>query len=313
MLDSRDMFAPGRKVLLLTYTRNLADELQRHLRSICSPQEFRAIEVKNIDRWVWGFLTGSDVSRGKRLFGRNGLGFETLIGREDDLWRRAMARRPASSGMRTTSELERARGTRSYASVVVDEVQDLGYQALRLIRAMVPKGKNDLMLVGDPHQRLYPGPRVVLERCGIRIRGTSSIRLTTCYRTPEAIRRWAAGIMDGQPIDGPDDATVSDPEIDRSAVAFGAAPVVRHMAGRQQHDDQVVRLVQSIAAGSQPHEGVCIVARHNAILARMQGALASAGISVGHLDPARHRWGREGVRSGLLPCTGSRGWNSISS
>ena len=373
MLDSRDMFAPGRKVLLLTYTRNLAEELEKHLRAICSPQEFRAIEVKNIDRWVWGFLTGSDVSRGNRLFGSNGLGFKTLIGREDDLWRSAMAMRPASSDLsedfyweewrhviqaqevmemepglavsrepsaeamgrsltrylkvkragqkrrtalgrpqamgvsarraifpifetywkelwrnrriewstayRTaTSELERGRGARGYASVVVDEVQDLGYQALRMIRAMVPKGKNDVMLVGDPHQRLYPGPRVVLDRCGIRVRGKTSIRLTTCYRTPEAIRRWAAGIMDGQPIDGPDDATVSDLEIGRSAVAVGAAPVVRHMAGRQQHDDQVVQLVQSIAAGSQSLEGVCIVARHNSILGRMQGALASAGI-----------------------------------
>ena len=369
MLDSRDMFAPGRKVLLLTYTRNLADELERHLRSICSRQEFGAIEVKNIDRWVWRYLAGSNVSRGNRLFGRNGLGFKTLIRREGDLWRRAMARRPASSDMsgdfyweewrhviqaqgvmelepglaasrepsakamgqslakymkvkrggqkrRTalgrpqamrvstrraifpifetywrelwrhkriewptayrvaTSELELARGTPSYASVVVDEVQDLGYQALRMIRAMVPKGKNDLMLVGDPHQRLYPGPRVVLERCGIRVRGTSSIKLTTCYRTPEAIRRWAASIMGGQPIYGLDDATVSELEVGRSAVAVGAPPVVRHLAGRQQHDDQVVRLVQSIANSSQPLEGVCIVARHRSIRDRIGTTLS---------------------------------------
>ena len=35
---------------------------------------------------------------------------------------------------------------------------------------------------------------------------------------------------------------------------------------------------QARAAGSEPLEGVCIVARHNTILARMQRALASAGI-----------------------------------
>ena len=74
-LDSRDMFASGRKVLLLTYNRNLAFELERYLGSVCTREELREIEVKNIDRWVWGFLAGSRVSRGNRLFGRNGLGF----------------------------------------------------------------------------------------------------------------------------------------------------------------------------------------------------------------------------------------------
>ena len=98
-LDSRDMFASERNILLLTYTRNLADELKKHLHSICSRQEIRAIEVKNIDRWVWGFLAGSSVSRGNRLFGRNGLGFKPVIRRENDLWRRAMTKRPASSGL----------------------------------------------------------------------------------------------------------------------------------------------------------------------------------------------------------------------
>ncbi len=389
ILDSRDMFAPGRKVLLLTYTRNLADELEKHLHSICSQQESRAIEVKNIDRWVWGFLAGSSVSPGNRLFGRNGLGFKTLIQREDNLWRRAMAKRPTSSGMsedfyweewrhviqaqevmemepglavsrkpsdrairrslakylkvkregqkrRTalgrpqamrdrarraifpifetywrelwrhrriewptayrvaTKELERARRVLGYASVVVDEVQDLGYPALRMIRAMVPEAKNDLMIVGDPHQRLYPGPRVVLERCGIRIRGRS-IKLTTCYRTPEAIRRWAASIMDGQPIYGLDDATVSELEIGCSSVVVGATPVVRHLVDRRQHDDQVVRLVQSIAASSQPLEGVSIVARHRSIRDRIGAALSYNGIrsltmkkgAVGGSDQAR--------------------------
>ena len=193
---------------------------------------------QNIDRWVWGFLAGSRVSRGNRLFGRNGLEFKTAMGREDGLWRRAMNKRPTTSGLSedfyweewshviqaqevmemepgltvrrkpsaeamsrslknyrrvqrrergtalqvstrnpifpifetywrelwrnrriewstayrvATEELKRASDGPGYASVVVDEAQDLGYQALRMIRAMVPKGKNDLMIVGDGH------------------------------------------------------------------------------------------------------------------------------------------------------------------
>lgn len=364
-LDSRDMFASRRKVLLLTYNRSLAFELEGYLGSVCTREERRGIEVKNVDRWVWGFLAGSRVSRGNRLFGRNGLRFETVIGRENGLWRRAMNKRPASSGLSedfyweewrhviqaqevmemepglaasrkpsaeamsrslknyrrvqrkergtalqvsmrnaifpvfaaywrelwrnrriewstayrvATEELKRAGDKPGYTSVVVDEAQDLGYQALRMIRAMVPRGKNDLMIVGDGHQRLYPGPRVVMKQCGIKVPGRRSVKLATCYRTSEAIRRWAASIMDGQPIYGLDDATVSELEIGCSAVVVGATPVVRHLPNRRQHDDQVVRLVRSIRADHQPLEGVCIVARHQSIRGRIGKALSDAGI-----------------------------------
>ena len=42
-----------------------------------------------------------------------------------------------------------------YAAVVVDEAQDMGTQAFRLIRSLVPEEKNDLFIVGDAHQRIY--------------------------------------------------------------------------------------------------------------------------------------------------------------
>ena len=93
-LDSPDMFASGDKVLLLTYTRNLALELERCLRSVCSPEERLKVEVTNIDRWVWHFLAGRDVSDRNRLFGSHGLGYEPKLRRDGTLWRRAMAKRP---------------------------------------------------------------------------------------------------------------------------------------------------------------------------------------------------------------------------
>jgi hypothetical protein len=39
----------------------------------------------------------------------------------------------------------------AYSSIVVDETQDFGAQALRLLRAMVPSEPNDLFFVGDGH------------------------------------------------------------------------------------------------------------------------------------------------------------------
>ncbi len=69
--------------------------------------------------------------------------------------------------------LQNDRGTLDYAAVIVDEAQDMGAQAYRLIRHIVPAGANDLFVVGDGHQRIYGRNKVVLGRCGIDVRGRS--------------------------------------------------------------------------------------------------------------------------------------------
>ena len=40
------------------------------------------------------------------------------------------------------------------SAIIVDETQDLGPQALKLLRAMIAHGNNDLFFVGDGHQRI---------------------------------------------------------------------------------------------------------------------------------------------------------------
>ncbi len=73
-----------------------------------------------------------------------------------------------------------------YVSVVVDEAQDFGQEAFRLIHALARGGEdssetNRLFLVGDAHQRIYDR-QLVLSRCDIRVRGRS-FRLRINYRT----------------------------------------------------------------------------------------------------------------------------------
>jgi hypothetical protein len=45
-----------------------------------------------------------------------------------------------------------------HVAVIVDEAQDMGEQALRLIRAIVPEkqtgDRNSIFIVGDAHQRI---------------------------------------------------------------------------------------------------------------------------------------------------------------
>ncbi|MCL4299570.1 MAG: ATP-dependent helicase [Anaerolineae bacterium] len=82
---------------------------------------------------------------------------------------------------------------RPYQAAVVDEVQDLTQATIRLIRAIVRPGPNDLFLVGDGLQRLFPGG-FVLNQLGIDISGRSTI-LRQNYRNTQEILRAAFGMM----------------------------------------------------------------------------------------------------------------------
>ena len=88
-----------------------------------------------------------------------------------------------------------------YKAVIVDEAQDMGPEAFRLIRQMLPgsERKNDLFIVGDAHQRIYRY-KVVLSQCGVNVRRRSR-KLRINYRTTEETRRWAMRLLEGLSVD----------------------------------------------------------------------------------------------------------------
>ena len=94
-------------------------------------------------------------------------------------------------------------GKSDYIAVIVDEAQDMGEQAFRLIRCLIPesngKDKNSLYIVGDAHQRIY-NRRASMSACGINIVGRAR-RLKVNYRTTQEIRAWAEAVMQGVPVD----------------------------------------------------------------------------------------------------------------
>ena len=73
---------PGGRILFTTFARNLAADIENNLRAICSPEEMRRIEVRNLDRWVAGFLRGQRYE------------FSIQYGRDEDAWQRALDRKP---------------------------------------------------------------------------------------------------------------------------------------------------------------------------------------------------------------------------
>jgi hypothetical protein len=279
----------GQKVLLTTFTRNLAQDIEENLKTLCSPEVMKRIEVRNLDAWVASFLRRSQYDYRINYDRRTGAAAEAWLNAlstadaslglpkefyEEELVHVILAQGVASRDEYRTAK-RRGRGTvlsrqkrdaiwpifeeyraglalrklkevddayrdaatllrdsdGCYAAIVVDETQDFGPQALRLLRAMVPHGSNDLFLVGDGHQRIYSRNRASMGDCGIDIRGRGR-KLYLNYRTTEEIRTKAVALLEGHEADDLDNG--SDEVRRYKSVSRGPQPVVHDAAGMEE-------------------------------------------------------------------------------
>lgn len=115
-------------------------------------------------------------------------------------------------------------GKQGYAAVIVDEAQDMGEQAFKLIRALIPESlngdKNSIFIVGDAHQRIY-SRRASMSACGINIVGRSR-KLKLNYRTTHEIRAWAVSVLRGVYVDDLNDG--EDTLDGYASIEHGIAP-----------------------------------------------------------------------------------------
>ena len=178
-----------------------------------------------------------------------------------------------------------------YYSVIVDEAQDFGLNAFKLIRHVVSEHKNDLFIVGDSHQRIY-GSKVVLGHCDIKIVGRSR-KLRVNYRTTEQIRHAAMAVLEGIPFDDLDNGI--DEQKGYRSLMTGDEPSVQCFKRAQEEIDYLVESLQSLLPEDLAKS--CLVARRKSDIERYIAAFEIAGISyykVDHntLDDINH----EGVR-----------------
>lgn len=174
-----------------------------------------------------------------------------------------------------------------HRAVLADEVQDFGVDALRLLRAAVPRGPDDLFLVGDGHQRLYGAP-VTLSSCGISIRGRSA-RLRLNYRTTESIRRVAHAAL-GEHVADDLDGGVDSLHGYRS-LRDGPVPQWEWHDDRASSQERIADLIdewaQEVDASS-----LCVAAATRKEVERIGELLTARGLDVAPLD----RSPRPGVR-----------------
>lgn len=166
-----------------------------------------------------------------------------------------------------------------YCSVVVDEAQDMGTQAFKLIRSIVPEQENDLFIVGDGHQRIYGKNKVVLSKCGINVRGRSC-KLKINYRTTDEIRKWATALMDGVNVDDLDGGE-DESKLYKSLV-HGEFPVHECVSDAYAQADLIQHMIEE---GTFPRENICIVARTKDELANIENLLNERGVATKRIEP----------------------------
>jgi mRNA-degrading endonuclease RelE of RelBE toxin-antitoxin system len=184
-----------------------------------------------------------------------------------------------------------------YRHVLVDETQDFGLEALRLIAAISPIKEglsNPLCVVGDGHQRIYNTLPVPMSRAGIDVRGRSR-RLKINYRTSEEIRDWAHGVLKGMSIDDLDGEDVVT-QGDRS-VFHGPRPRLVRCATDEEMAEAVVAWVKGLTESAEiaTHE-ICLTPPNSKVI----NALESNGLGTVELKARQADPGQEegGIRFG---------------
>lgn len=164
-----------------------------------------------------------------------------------------------------------------YAHIIVDEGQDFSDNAFRLLRTIAGEEKpNDIFIVGDSHQRIYNN-YPTLSKCGINVRGRSSI-LKINYRTTEETRRYAFALLNGITFDDLDD-NVDLGDKCRSLV-HGEAPVVKCFANANEELSYLNNCISGLQDRCVPLKNICIVARTNQLVKDYSAQLTKSGYSV---------------------------------
>ncbi len=181
-----------------------------------------------------------------------------------------------------------------YTSIIVDEGQDFGDAAYRLIRTIAGiEHANDIFIVGDAHQRIY-GKKVVLKNCGINTAGRSGI-LKINYRTTEEIRKFANNLIKGMIIDDFNDGI----DEGKGYISFlhGKEPeTLNFKLVNNQYAAIVDYIKKWIAVGILP-KSICIVARMNKQVDDIRRFLQQSGINIYEIKTSKtDKQDMEGIR-----------------
>ena len=320
------------RILMTTFTANLAADIRENLRKICTLEELRRIEVIHLDAWVNQFMRESGFSaqigyddaidplwEKAILLANNDLPFEVSFYKEE--WNRIVIAQEALTLEKYVKATRNGRGTRldrkkrmqvwkvfenyqnllkenqirdintamyestkllqsagkkpRYVSIIVDEGQDFSDNAYRLIRALTgEEHPNDIFIVGDSHQRIYRN-HPTLSKCGINVRGRSSI-LKINYRTTEEIRKHAFALLHGISFDDLDEAFDLGDKC--QSLTHGEKPIIENFNNANDEFDYLLGEVKKLKDNGVALTDICVVARTKKLVDDYIALFTRAGI-----------------------------------
>lgn len=221
------------------------------------------------------YLKASRNGRGTRLDRRKRLLVWQVLDSYQNLMKEHQIRDINTSMYECTKLLQRSSIKPQYAHIIVDEGQDLSDNAYRLIRALAgPEHANDLFIVGDAHQRIYRN-RPILSKCGINVRGRSSI-LKINYRTTEEIRHSAFSFLEGLSFDDLDESTDNGTQC--QSLTHGEPPIIRNFPDANAEFNFICTEIRKLQDSGILLKEICIVARTKNLVNDYLSLLTKAGI-----------------------------------
>jgi len=169
-------------------------------------------------------------------------------------------------------------GKQGYAAVIVDEAQDMGEQAFKLIRALIPESlngdKDSIFIVGDAHQRIY-NRRASMSACGINIVGRSR-KLRLNYRTTHEIRAWAVSILRDVHVDDLNDG--EDTLDGYASIEQGFAPQLSGYGSDVEELNALMQWVSELPSDKIRDSEIGVLAFTNKQLKLIQEQFSKAGV-----------------------------------
>ncbi len=179
------------------------------------------------------------------------------------------------------AELRREPLTGRYASVIVDEAQDLSAVALRMLHSLVGDRTDGLTLIDDGRQALHPGGCTLAE-LGISV-AERSVVMDTHHRSTAQILALAGVMVDGdEPVDLEGSAVAADAAlVPNAAPRSGESPVVLSCRSTREREHAMVQRMRAVLREERASAGeigvLCSTAK---AAARTAVVLREAGLPV---------------------------------
>ncbi|MGW2482425.1 UvrD-helicase domain-containing protein [Streptomyces sp. NPDC001571] len=164
--------------------------------------------------------------------------------------------------------------TAPYASVIVDEAQDLPQVAVQMLHALVGDAPNGLLLVGDGQQAVYPGG-FRLSDAGVEVRGDRGQVLRTNYRNAPQILATALEIVADVAFDDLDD-TSGKGEREIELTCHDGVVTKADRGSVEEHDHELVRALKA----NDDHAGSAVLCFTRYAVSHYKRLLEGNGIPV---------------------------------